>query len=355
MHHEGARRYQHAVETSSIIMAQYPENRQAIFITGPEVPEATEWCVRGEKGIAILRSGVAELIVVVDGKPREDRAVGESAHAFAPVISELFSAVENGTDMRCSAKHCAAATEMAYAAHESARTMRRVPFPAPIAYAPLEVVQSTPRPWLPEGRIVLFADEHFGSGGREGIAEAIENETNAGHPHIIHAEGGLRENDLEGAGALLIYHTQPTADETTRSVLRQWVESGKPLIILHAGLGAYRDWPDYLQWCGRHWDWDHSMHPYEACEMEIAQGVQLPLLWQTAHLPEDEVFIQLTDAAPVRDLMQVRISNGLHPAAWTNIQHPNIGVLVPGHRRDMWNLPPLQQALFAVIQEVSRR
>ena len=34
--HTGQRRYRHSVEDASVVFADYPEHRQAIFITGPD-------------------------------------------------------------------------------------------------------------------------------------------------------------------------------------------------------------------------------------------------------------------------------------------------------------------------------
>src|ERR1051325_2283348 len=50
MDHTGQRRYQHAVEDNSVVFAQYPDNKQAIFVTGPQTDPESGFVVRGQKG-----------------------------------------------------------------------------------------------------------------------------------------------------------------------------------------------------------------------------------------------------------------------------------------------------------------
>src|SRR5262249_54118388 len=158
-----------------------PDNKQAIFVTGPDTDPENGFVVRGQKGFLSMRGAGLTLFDAKGMSVQE--AKPEPLGGFGAVCRELFSAVDNKTPMVCGADRCALATEMAYAAHESARTMRRIEFPLPVRFAPLEVVQARPFPRLAEGKIVLFADEHFKSGGREGIVEALAD--HAGRTAIV--------------------------------------------------------------------------------------------------------------------------------------------------------------------------
>ena len=152
-----------------------------------------------------------------------------------------------------------------------------------------------------------------------------------------------------------MYHTQADADETTRSTIKQWVDSGKPLLLLHAALGAWPSWEEYGQWAGRVWAWGEngSEHPHEPSELNVTDGSFTRLAWQRAKLPTDEVFIKLAQRAPVRDVIQVTIPQGKFPAAWISASKPNVGVWVPGHRRDLWRVPAMRQGLAAMAQAIS--
>jgi len=351
--HTGTRRYRQAVEDQSVILLQYPGNRQALFITGPHDAGCGLFQAVGSGGV--LRVDGSHLRVVGRNGERVEELVQHEPF-MAPPIRDLIAAVETGAPQACDAEDCAAATAIAYAAHESARTLRAVPLPPSFDFAPLELVQSTPRAWLPDGAIVLYADSHFGSGGREGIAQAIRTATGRDPVVVDAATSPLDPEILEAASLLLIYHTQPDPDAVTRDALTRWVESGKPLGILHAGLGAYPQWQEYREWCGRVWSWGGaqppSEHPWEPCRLELVGD--LPLAWREASLPADEVFIKLAPVSACDDLVVAELPDGRYPAAWINTTHRNVGVWVPGHRRDMWTVPALREGCIALLQTISK-
>ncbi len=346
--HSGTRRYGHAVEDASVIFAEYPGDRQALFITGPGNHhwEAGDLFLRGTGGFMRIRGDVEvwnELGYV------RHPANADGPSDFHALMLELFAAVETGAALRCDATRCALSTRTAFAAHESARLRRVIHAPFNTGYAPLEVLQNSPRPALPVGKLVLFADEHFGSGGREGIAEALAEMTGAA-PLVVDAARGLRASDLEGAAALLLYHTQAEPDDVTRAALTAWVEGGNPTVFVHCAVGGYPNWDAYKQWAGRVWVWGPggSEHPYEPSTLfPLGAGVgDLGSAW----LPLDEVFIKLAPTAEVEDLAEVEIGSVRYPAAWRSKLRPNITAWIPGHRREMWSLPALRAGLLAQLR-----
>jgi predicted dehydrogenase len=344
--HNGARRYGHAVENASVVFAEYPQGRQAIFVTGAENPHErlAPVFIRGSEGMMAL-TGHIEVWNRQDGhrchKPED------SPGGFEALVAELMAAVEHGAPMACDAARSANATRMAWAAHESARLMRRIEAPFATGYAPLEIVQHPPIPALPAGSIVLMADEHFGSGGREGIIEAVRATTGR-DPHVTDATKGITAAELEGAAILLLYHTQVEADAGTKSALTDWVTSGRPVVLLHCAVGAYPDWEEFKQWSGKVWVWGQSEHPYESCELTATHPSFNA--WASTWLPLDEVFIKLGDTSRVEVTAEVRISSGTWPAAWTSEQWPNVTAWIPGHRREMWSIPAMREALVRQMQ-----
>ncbi len=66
---------------------------------------------------------------------------------------------------------------------------------------------------------------------------------------------GLTAADVDGVDAILIYHTQTKASAEMQQVLGAWVAEGKPLIIVHAGIGVWPEWSNYTAGCGNVWDW----------------------------------------------------------------------------------------------------
>jgi predicted dehydrogenase/type 1 glutamine amidotransferase len=350
--HVGERRYGHAVERASIVLAQYPQGRQAIFITGPENPQPVPLTIRGTRGLA--RVSERQPIQVLSDTGYHELVPSDADHRgctgeFQCLIRELIDAVDNGAAMRCDAAATALATEVALAAHESARTMRRVSLPLETLFAPLEVVQRPVVPGTWGARTLLHADEHFGGGGREGIAGALKELT--GHDAIVvdaakHGLGGVELHDVD---IICLYHTVRAADEETQRVLTDWVEAGRPLLVVHAALGAYPDWHAYQEWIGRQWAWGVSSHPYEAMDLKVTEGNPLGFGWASGWLPVDEVFIDLQTTASVVVGMTGRITTGEFPVAWFNEARPNIACWMPGHRRDSWAVPAMRQGLGEML------
>jgi predicted dehydrogenase len=351
--HRGRRVYQHAIEDGSVVFAEYPEKRQAIFITGPNHHQRGEMVfVRGSEGMIAINENLELPLRVwneADGYRELPLPVGEPQGMHAMAL-ELFGALDSGTPMQLDASRSAISTRTAFAAHESARLMKKIEAPFTSGYAPLEIVQNPPRPRIPDGRIVLFADEHFGGGGREGILEALESATGR-KPELIEAAVGLTDADLADAGVLLLYHTQEEPSSETKAALTTWIESGKPTVFVHAALGGYKNWAEYHQWAGRIWVWGTSDHPYEETRL-IATDPRF-LAWKEAWLPNDEVFIKLGAMADVEVIVETTIPHGTFPVAWILKSRPSVVAWVPGHRREMWSVPAMSTGLLEMIRIAS--
>jgi hypothetical protein len=351
MDHRGNRRYQHAVEESSVVFADYAGDRQALFVTGPANPHSNPISIRGTDGFLVLNQDV-EVFNRKGYQLHKAEPLKSSGGSFTLLFRQLVAAVEEGKAMSCDAEVCAAGTEVAYAAYESARTQKIVVLPLAAQFAPFEILQHPSRPLLNPGKIVLLADEHFGSGGREGIHEALAATTRR-EIETIEASRGITSADLDKAAYLLLYHTQAEAGAETQTVLREWVARGKPLLLVHAALGAYPKWEEYTRWASRVWVWNESCHPHQEGVLRTSAEGGKVLGWEEAWLPRDEVFIKLGQRSACRDLASVQIPEGTFPAAWINQEHPNIGVWVPGHRKDMWTLPVMREGLLRLLQAVT--
>lgn len=341
------RLYGHAVENASIVFAEYDENRNAVFLTGPQASGSLK--LVGPKGITIAKED-AVLLCTEDGVETLPLNKSKFEDGFAHLCSEVIQSLDSGNEPLCSITNCAAATEMAYAAHESVSTARKVALPASVGFAPLEVMQRPPVSRLKGKRVLLHADTHFGSGGREGLAETLEALTGLAPVVIDAEERGLTASDLRDVDFIAIYHTQEEADEETRAALENWVDRGHPLCVVHAGLGAYPEWERYHAWCGYAWEWGVSYHPYESTTLEVTAGNPLDLTHAGSWLPRDEVFVALKETAPVTVGLTAKLSNGdTFPAAWLSQNEANVGGWMPGHRRDSWTLPAMRSGLEELI------
>ncbi|MEX2607437.1 MAG: Gfo/Idh/MocA family oxidoreductase [Kiritimatiellia bacterium] len=334
------RRYQHAVEDASLIHADYGDRGSALFLTGPGT--GASFSLHGGEGVARVGETGIELATFSGSRvlPFPD----QKRDGFAAMLGELLCWMDGGPEARCAIGRSAVATEMAYAAQESARTGKTVSLPLENAlFAPLEVAQKPVRSALWGKHILLYADSHYESGGREGIADAFGNMTGE-TVRVVDAEtGGLHPDDLDSMDAIMIYHTQKEVDKTTCDLLESWVAEGRPLMITHAGLGAWPDWDTYQFWCCHVWEWGVSYHPHEPSVLKVPEGDPLDFGWQSAWLPRDEVFVALKEKAPVELGLTTTISTGEFPAAWCSKAHPNVGVWMPGHRKDSWKVPAMRE------------
>jgi predicted dehydrogenase len=332
------RRYRQAVEDASVVFAFYGKAGSGVFVTGPG--KSHSFSVQGPGGIAKIGDGVIEVATFEAGAEKVPFDTPARA-GFACLMKELIEALDGGAEPMCSIRRSALATEMAYAAHESARTGRKVAIPFDKFYAPLEIHQHPSKSSLEGKQLILYADSHFNSGGREGIAEAFGKMTNRPMKVLDAESSELTAADLEGVDAVLLYHTQKEPSPATMDALTAWVKARKPLFVIHAALGAWPEWEEYKNWCGKIWKWGESVHPHEPAPLKVADGDPMQIGWSEAWLPRDEVFVKLADISPITVGVTTDISIGTYEVAWRNKEFPNVGVWMPGHRKDSWSVPAM--------------
>ncbi len=355
--HQNQHRYGHAVEQASIVLAHYDEHRQAMFITGPPALPHAGVTVRGDRGMLVIEPHLK--LWTTDGYRQVTCDAMPFAHTFAALLSDLWQSSPD-RPCRCDLLQCAPATLMAFAAHESARTQRRVAWPLQTWFAPLEVMQHPPvYGEVTPLRIALLADGHqqwprVSMSGREGLRDALESLGH--HVTVLDAAADLADNALDEADALVLYHTQQQARASHRAVVGPWFESGRPVVVSHCGIGAYADWPQFRRWIGRYWVWSGeasppSRHPHVPCTIRVDDAQRFPVPWREAWLPTDEMYQGLGEASLVRVLATAVSPDGQEQAyAWQVIEHPHVVGWLPGHRRDMFALEATRDGLAAALQ-----
>jgi hypothetical protein len=292
----------------------------------------------------------AIIVMTAEGTQRFELEPFSFEDGFIALINDVIAAVEGGSRPLCDLEQCYLPTETSLAIHESARTQRTVSLPLVTQFAPLEVLQHPVKHPLTGTRCLLYADAHFGSGGREGIAECLERLTGEATTVVDAEATGLTEALLQDVDILLIYHTQSESDPDTRALLESWVNAGKALCIVHAGLGAWPTWEAYQAWCGLVWDWETSIHPHAAAVLNPSPDTASAFGFSEAWLPRDEVFVKLKAVAPVTVHMTATLEGGdVYSAAWQPSTYGNVGIWMPGHRRDSWSVPAMQQGIGALL------
>jgi|GEM_PF-827559 len=359
MDYQRHRRYGHAVEDGSVVFADYSENRQAVFVTGPNAIPHSGITVRGSAGMMTVGDPIE--LWTRDGF-RSIKPIDKSGRpSFASLFTDLWQSVGNDYVSRCDITLTAPATQIAYAAHESARTMSRVSLPLRTWYAPLEVLEHKPVLEVASSRaglrVALLADEHKCSddsamSGRKGLHDAL---IALGHDvTLLDAEQDLAPGALRDADVLVLYHTQQKTPASHRSEVGQWFESGKPVVVSHCGIGAYADWPEFRKWVGRFWVWTGeplppSRHPHVSCSLHT-NDVRFDVPWTTAWLPIDEMYQQLGHAGEVTPLVTATAPDGTTEVyAYQVKANPNVVGWLPGHRADMFTLSAVRDGLQAAI------
>jgi predicted dehydrogenase len=358
--HTGQRRYGHAIEDASTVFVTYDRGHQANFVTGPAALPQAGISVRGENGMLVIDDNKLRLWTTAGYQEISPEPV-PFANAFASLFRDLWQSAGSDAVSRCDVRLTGVATEMAYAAHQSAATMQTVALPSATWYAPLEVVQhrAAPASSAPAGlRVTLLTDAHSEwpeqpMSGRDGLHDAL---VALGHTvTLLRADAELSGDALNECDLLVIYHTQREAAASHKDVVGRWIRSGKPVVVSHCGIGAYADWPDYRGWTGKHWVWSGeagqpSLHPHVPCELTRIDP-QFDVGWSKAWLPLDEMYQNLGDASPTRVLVTATPPDGQpQPMGWQVKQTPHVVVWLPGHRRDMFDLPAVRDGLRASIE-----
>jgi predicted dehydrogenase len=360
-HFDGEERYRHAVESNSVIFAEYSGDRQAIFTTGPTPLVDFGFMIEGDKafgrfveeGLRLFTEQGSELVP----HPEEEMS------AYGHVFKELGQAMEDGSPMVCDAADCAWATRMAFAAHESAVYQRKVSLPSRVKYPPLEILRHPPEHPKTGRKVTLLADNHHrdpdtGLSTRDGVISALEKLGDTVNLVDV-TQRAVTRADLAEAELLLICHTQFESSEDTRQIVGDWMNGGRPTVIVHCGIGAWPDWQELRERTGFYWVWPENLvpadagkqpsgHPFVPCNIEVLDPDRLPTGWTRAWLPVDEVYRDLAEGDPVDLLAVTDLQGSRRPIAWQNRQHPHITAWLPGHRPDVWELPVMRDGLGAI-------
>ncbi|MEM0966330.1 MAG: Gfo/Idh/MocA family oxidoreductase [Verrucomicrobiota bacterium] len=359
MDHVGERRYRQAVESQSVVFAEYPGGHQGIFITGPDNPSSCPIFVRGDRGVAFVSESSPIRILTDEGLeeiPLDEKGSG-AVGQYGQLFAELVQSLEGGPVSLCDVSNTADATLMCYAAHEAARTGRMVTWPIEFEYAPLEVLQNPPKSPYRHLRACLYADGHENE-GRIVLQGAVDVLADLVHPEVkvIDARSNpLTRSDLEDIDVLCLFHYEKEAAPETREALRDWIEVGKPVLMLHSSIGAYPDWDDFQRWCGLVWEWGVSDHPYQSTNLQMTEAGHGLFSFEEAWVPEDEIYTRLKKVSDVEPLLTSLVDGESVTRSWINKDFPNIVGFDPGHTDAIWRLPLVEECLGGLIAYLDKR
>jgi hypothetical protein len=193
--------------------------------------------------------------------------------------------------------------------------------------------------------IAFFADNHFAARPGFHLAQQLESE----FPLAFH------EDDLSPLPHLLarpdcsllilnwISDTSGNAhpgDEIGRP-LRAYLEAGRPMLLLHGASAAFHQWPWWRELVGLRWvraadpdGFAPSTHPVRPYSVTVAK-TRHPLAASLVPfaVPQDEIYIQLEQTAPLTVLLETNTVEGTFPQACIGrTRHGGqVASFIPGH------------------------
>jgi len=113
---------------------------------------------------------------------------------------------------------------------------------------------------------------------------------------------------------------QPAPGQKARTNLRNFVQNGKGLFVIHFGCGAFQDWPEFRNLAGRVWDPKARAHdpggPFRVNITDVSHPVTKGL---ESFDTEDELYTCLTGDRPVDMLATARskVDKKIYPMAFS--------------------------------------
>ena len=143
------------------------------------------------------------------------------------------------------------------------------------------------------------------------------------------------------------------------SAVKEYMESGRPLMLLHGASAAFWEWPWWRELVGLRWvrgedpdGFAASTHPVRPYSVAVSK-TRHPLAAQLRpfSLPTDEIYTNLEQTAPVTVLLETTIDEGTFPQAYMT-ESPfggKIASFIPGHAPHAFDNPELLHNVHTMI------
>ena len=182
-----------------------------------------------------------------------------------------------------------------------------------------------------EDMILFVADNHYGTFAGRVLFECLRN-----HYEIEFHEddwGSLTEGHLAGKYDLLMFNliggtcNIPAPGPVAEQQVRQYLEAGKSLFLLHGASAAFWQCSWWRSIVGFRWvrqedpdGFAKSSHPIRPYFVEVAKSRHLLCQQlQDVAQPADEIYINLEQSCPTTTLMTTTTKEGTFPMAYETI------------------------------------
>jgi hypothetical protein len=211
--------------------------------------------------------------------------------------------------------------------------------------------------------VILFAaDQHYGKHPGRNIHECLKDDYEIDFHEddwTCFAQPFADRYDLLALN--LISSTcdiPPPAPECEPNV-RAYVESGKPMLLLHGASAAFWQWDWWRPLVGFRWvrgedpdGFDASSHPVRPYKVKVAKA-RHPLCSKLhdMFLPEDEIYTCLEETCPTWTIMETTTDEGTFPMCYECIT-PHGGKVIgflPGHGKEICQDPQVIDSIRILI------
>ena len=209
--------------------------------------------------------------------------------------------------------------------------------------------------------ILFLADNHYGNHPGRNIYDQLKNR----------GDFDFHEDDLTplasdlSAYDLLMLNVIPETpgsavlDATMIANVKSYLESGKPLFLLHGSSALIPQeawWRDMvgLRWVRGNdpWGVPASTHPKDPFTVALTKSNH-PLINELREFEaDDELYIQLEHTAPIHTLMQASWDGKSWPQCYvsTTIGGGKLAAFIPGHRKDIVESDGVIENVNTIIQ-----
>ena len=216
-------------------------------------------------------------------------------------------------------------------------------------------------------KFLFLSDNHYKSYGGRALAAALSHDFEFEFLEDDYGDHlsklNLGKFDLLVTSAVGGTPGAPHAPLEVESRVRQWLESGVPIVLIHGGSATFWKWAWWRRMVGLRWvrcnDPDNvlpSSHPITAYSLSRAsEGDTAEPRLEPMDVPEDELYINLETTRPFRVLLETNFKGQTFPQAYVS-SGPNertvLGYL-PGHRSDLAGHPTTVENISRLIRFAS--
>jgi hypothetical protein len=211
--------------------------------------------------------------------------------------------------------------------------------------------------------IAFFADNHFGARPGFHLHEKIRDNYSIEfrEDDLTDLPGLLSRDDCRMLVMNWISDTgdNPHPGPEIEVPLKTYLQSGRPLLLVHGGSAAFSNWSWWRELVGLRWvrendpdGFSPSTHPVRPYSVKVAKTSH-PLAGELEpfDLPTDEIYTELEQTCPITVIMETTTTEGTFPQAYV-ARSPwggKIAGFIPGHCPEAFESPALIKNIRAIM------